>query len=103
VNGFPEFAEVGLLSYYDKHLDNGRYGNLILFSTPEPPREWFTRNPGHEQAVSISPQHYHSIRLHSGHVRGALVDGGGEIVLERTKYLDFRGAEVWRGLRTFES
>ena len=53
VNGFPEFAEVGLLSYYDKHLENGRYGNLILFSTSEPPREWFTKNPGHEQAVAI--------------------------------------------------
>jgi hypothetical protein len=101
VAGFPDFAEVGLLSYYDKQLENGRYGNLILFSTPEPPREWFTQNPGHEQAVVISPQHYFSIRLHKGHVPGPVLHGDGEIALERTKYLDFQDGEVWRGLRTF--
>jgi hypothetical protein len=99
--GFPRYAEAGLLSYYDMELGDGAYGygNLILFSTPDVPREWYT-NEAHERAVVISPQHYHSIRLHKGSLPGPFL-GDGDLTIERTKYLDFASDPPWRALRTF--
>src|SRR5207253_10080678 len=65
VGAFPDYVAAGLLSYFDLELDDGSYGfdNLILFATPDVPREWYTCG-AHERAVAISPEHYHSIRLH---------------------------------------
>ena len=34
---FPEFAPLGFLSYFDVGPEHGRYGNLILFWTPDVP------------------------------------------------------------------
>ncbi len=101
-NSFPAYAEVGLLSYYDMELDDGSYGygNLILFSTPDVPKEWYA-NDAHERAVAISPQHYHSIRLHKGSSPGAFL-GDGDLIIDRTKYLDFGTDPAWRGLRLFD-
>src|SRR6266542_3130016 len=85
-SAFPRYASAGLLSYFDLELDDGSYGfgNLILFWTPDVPPEWFT-NLAHERAVSVSPQHYHSIRLHKGTIAGPFL-GDGELSIERTKY-----------------
>jgi hypothetical protein len=95
------YAEVGLLSYYDVELElpKDRYGNLILFSTPDVPEEWY-RDDIHRQAVELSPGHYHEVRLHKGSIRAGILDGG-ELAIERTKYVDFRDADVWFGLRRF--
>jgi hypothetical protein len=95
------YAEVGLLSYYDVELDvpKGVYGNLILFSTPDVPKAWY-QDEVHSRAVELSPGHYHEVRLHKGSVEGPLL-GGGEIAVERTKYFDFKGADVWFALRRF--
>lgn len=95
------YGEVGLLSYYDVELmlPKGAYGNLILFSTPDVPPEWY-RDEVHGRAVELSPGHYHEVRLHKGHLPGRILDGG-QITIDRTKYLDFEGAEVWFGLREF--
>jgi|SRR5581483_34829 len=98
VASFPEYARMGLLSYYDVEFAGGRYGNLILFATPDVPPAWY-ENEAHERAVQISPLHYTSIRLHKGHVAGPLA-GDGDLTIERTKYLDF-GDPAWRGLRQF--
>jgi hypothetical protein len=99
--GFPEYVAAGLLSYYDLELDDGSYGfgNLILFATSDVPPEWFA-NSAHERAVSISPRHYHSIRLHKGTI-AAPVLGDGDLAIERTKYFDFDSDPPWRGLRVF--
>lgn len=101
-DGFPAYAKAGLLSYYDLQLEEGTYGfgNLILFSTPDVPQAWYT-NPAHSRAVAVSPEYYHSIRLHKGSIPGPFV-GHGELTIERTKYLDFGSDPAWRGLRTFE-
>jgi hypothetical protein len=95
------YGEVGLLSYYDVELvlPKGAYGNLILFSTPDVPEEWY-RDEVHKRAVELAPGHYHQVRLHKGHVLGRLLDGR-QITIDRTKYLDFGEAEVWFGLRQF--
>jgi hypothetical protein len=102
VGAFPEYAAAGLLSYFDLELDDGSYGfgNLILFWTPDVPAAWF-QNRSHERAVSISPEHYHSIRLHKGTIRGPFL-GDGDVAIERTKYFDFDCDPMWRGLRRFE-
>jgi hypothetical protein len=96
-----DYADLGLLSYYDIELVKGAYGNLILFSTPDVPEEWHT-DPVHRQAVEISPRHYHEVRLHKGSIAGNLFDEG-DIVIQRTKYFDFTGPSCWQGLRQFRA
>lgn len=94
------YGAAGLLSYYDVELVKGEYGNLILFSTPDVPREWYGDDV-HRRAVDLSPGHYHHVRLHKGTIRGRLLDGG-DIAIERTKYFDFdAGDGTWFGLREF--
>ena len=97
----PAYGEAGLLSYYDVELalPKGSYGNLILFSTPDVPEAWYG-DEVHRRAVELSPGHYHTVRLHKGHVSGPLLDGG-RLTIDRTKYLDFESDDVWFGLRRF--
>jgi hypothetical protein len=95
----PHYAGLGLLSYYDVELVKGAYGNLILFSTPDVPPEWYG-DAVHRRATEVSPRHYHEVRLHKGSVAGPLL-GSGDIVVERTKYFDFKAAPPWLGLRRF--
>ena len=95
------YGEVGLLSYYDVELElpKDRYGNLILFSTPDVPEEWY-RDGVHRRAVELSPGHYYEVRLHKASVPAGILDRAG-LTVERTKYVDFTGADVWFGLRRF--
>jgi len=95
------YAGMGLLSYYDVEMPKGAYGNLILFSTPDVPVEWHA-DAVHRRAVEISPSHYHAVRLHKGSISGSLL-GDGDIAIERTKYFDFTGGVLWRGLRRFDA
>jgi hypothetical protein len=101
VGRMGRYGEVGLLSYYDVELaaPKGTYGNLILFSTPDVPEEWY-RDEIHSKAVHLAPGHYQQIRLHKGSVSGSML-GGCQITVERTKYFDFTGDETWFGLRRF--
>lgn len=101
VGRMSRYGEVGLLSYYDVELvaPKGTYGNLILFSTPDVPEEWY-RDEIHSNAVSLASGHYHQIRLHKGSVSGSML-GGCQITVERTKYFDFTGDDTWFGLRNF--
>jgi hypothetical protein len=96
------YGKAGLLSYYDVELvaPKGAYGNLILFSTADVPEAWY-RDVVHRRAVDLSPGHYYEVRLHKGTVAGPLLDGG-QIEVERTKYFDFKEADVWFGLRRFQ-
>lgn len=96
---FPGFAPLGFLSYFDFGPEHGRYGNLILFWTPEVPDAWH-RGPTHREAVAVAPGHYHHIRLHKGCIPGPLM-GDGAVEVQRTQYLDFDGPRVWRGLRVY--
>ena len=89
----------GLLSYYDVELVKGKYGNLILFATPEGPTRW-RENAVHRRAVDISPGNYHEIRLHQGSLSGRLLEGG-ELNVMRTRYLDYDEPGGWRALRRF--
>jgi hypothetical protein len=95
------YGSAGLLSYYDVELVKGGYGNLILFSTPDVPRAWHD-NPAHLRAIDLSPGHYHGIRLHRGRLSGRLLDGG-DLTIDRTRYLLFENGVAWRATRSFAS
>jgi len=99
VAGMSSYAAHGLLSYYDLELVKGAYGNLILFTGPDGPARW-GENPVHREAVEISPANYHEIRLHQGKLSGGILEEG-ELVVTRTRYIDYGGAEVWRAVRRF--
>ena len=92
-------AHAGLLSYYDMELTEGRFGNLILFSTFDLPESWHA-DAAHARAVEIAPRHFDSIRLHRGWICGPLL-GDGDLTLERTKYFAFEGDAMWRAERRF--
>ena len=97
VAGMGAYVEAGLLSYYDVELVKGSFGNLILFRGPGIPAEW-RENPVHRRAVELTPGHYHEIRLHQGTLSGRLLDGG-ELTIEKTRYLGYNGEGVWRAVR----
>ena len=94
---FPVFAPLGFLSYFDFGPEHGRYGNLILFWTPDVPDEWH-RGDAHRAAVAVAAEHYQHIRLHRGRIPGPFM-GAGQVEVTRTQYLDFTGARPWRALR----
>jgi hypothetical protein len=94
------YAPVGLLGYYDAEIARALHGNLVLFGTREVPSEWH-KDRVHAAAVAIAPRHYHVARLHRGLVRGPLL-GRGDLVIQRTRYLDFGQQPAWHGLRRFE-
>jgi hypothetical protein len=64
------------------------------------PEEWY-RDSVHRRAVELSPGHYHEVRLHKGSIPSGILDGG-ELAIERTKYVDFSEGETWFGLRRFD-
>ena len=99
VASMSTYAARGLLSYYDLELVKGAYGNLILFDRPEGPAGW-GENPIHREAVEISPRNYHEIRLHQGRLPGGILEDG-ELRLTRTRYIDYRGSDIWRAVRRF--
>jgi hypothetical protein len=96
---FPQYASLGFLSYLDVGPEHGRYGNLILFWSPDVPDAWH-RGEAHRRAVADAPAHYLHIRLHKGHIAGPFM-GAGEVQVLRTQYLDFSGARPWRALRKY--
>jgi hypothetical protein len=89
---------VGVLSYYDLELADGRYGNLILCASPEAPVSVHMHEL-HRRAVELTPAFYHSVRLHDGFVPGPLVGDAG-LVLARTRYFDFDGEPYWFAVRS---
>ena len=89
-----------LLSYSSRQFVSGQWANLVLFSSPEGINHWGANSYHSQAAREISPSYYNSIRLHNG----ALEDGlwsGQPIRLQRTKYYDFRGADLWHAVREF--
>jgi hypothetical protein len=91
------YAPVGLLGYYDAEIAPALHGNLVIFGTREAPSEWH-RDRVHAAAVASAPHHYSVVRLHRGMIRGALL-GPGHLVIQRTRYFDFRQQPAWHGLR----
>ncbi len=89
-----------LLSYSSLQFPSGEWANLVLFCSPEGINHWGANSYHSQAAREISPNYYNSIRLHNG----ALEDGlwsAQPIRLQRTKYYDFRGEQLWHAVREF--
>lgn len=89
-----------LLSYSSLQFADGQWGNLVLFCSPEGINHWGANSYHSRAAREISPSYYDSIRLHNGQLPGGLWSGQ-PIRLQRTKYYDFRGAELWHAVRDY--
>ena len=91
-------AHPGLLAYCTIAIDDNVYGNLVLFRDEGAKLHW-SNSERHGYAVRVlSPKHYESVRLHNGRLPGGLYSSQ-PLLLERTKYLDYRGMLPWRGIR----
>lgn len=90
----------GLLAYCSMLLDDGSYGNLVLFADQTAMLHWSTSERHAYATRVLAPTYYESVRLHNGYVAGGL-NGGQRPVLERTKYLDYRGMLPWRAIREY--
>ncbi len=98
IRAFPHHPEI--LCYCSQELDGGDWGNLVLLGSGEGSEHW-KADPLHLHAVNeLTPPYYAHIRLHNGTLPRGLKDGE-EIILQRTKYYDFQGAEPWRAVREF--
>ena len=88
----------GLLAYHNALLEPGRWANLVVFAEPAAVGG-LREDAVHEDAVSRTPAHYASLRLHRGALpAGAL--GDAPFTLERTLFLDFAETPPRRWVRT---
>ena len=87
----------GLLTYYNLRLADGRYGNLVLFATAAE-KAHVTADAVHGEAVTRTPRHYHSLRLHHAELADGVL-GAAELELVRTRYLDFGADATWSAVR----
>ncbi len=94
-----EFADYpGILSYSSWELDGHDWANLVINEDEEAAARWRS-SAAHARAVAeLSPRHYRNVVIHNGRLPGGL-PGGRWIAIDRTRYLDFAGGEVWRATR----
>jgi hypothetical protein len=89
----------GLLAYHNVRFADGQWGNLVVFAAADDPAG-VRADVRHVEAVSRTPRHYHSLRLHVGTLdTGAL--GELEPRIARTLYLDFSSDPPWRAVRNY--
>lgn len=93
---FHEHA--GLLSLSTVRMENGDFGNLVVFIDQESRDKW-NQTPLHYDTVSkISPPYYHFIRLNNGIMPFGL-DDPNALSLIRVKYIDYSEEPPWRAAR----
>jgi hypothetical protein len=87
----------GILSYSSLELPDGNWGNLIVLDRPESAERWRESARHGWAAGELAPRHYRWVRLHHAVLPGGVV--AGEVVLVRTRYLDYQGPEPWQAER----
>ena len=94
-----EFANYpGILTYASVELPDGHWGNLVLHDDPVDTEYWRTSRMHAKAVETLSPQHYHNVRIHNGRLTAGIFDGP-TIRIEKTKYFDYSGASEWRAER----
>lgn len=88
----------GILCYSSMELADGNWANLVLHDVPEA-REYWRASQAHAKAArELAPLFYRTVRIHNGTLAGGVL-GGKQILIERTKYWDFRTTRVWHAVR----
>lgn len=81
----------GLLSYSSLELHEGNWCNLVLLNDPEV-KVRLKQSANHQYAAyEVAPSCYEWIRLHNGYMPEGLA--GNEMVLQKTRYYRYQGAE----------
>jgi hypothetical protein len=81
----------GLLSYSSLELHEGHWCNLVLLNDPEV-KIRLKQSANHQYAAyEVAPSCYEWIRLHNGYMPDGLA--GNEMVLQKTRYYTYQGAE----------
>ncbi|MGB8360415.1 MAG: hypothetical protein WCE80_03355 [Acidimicrobiia bacterium] len=94
-----EFANYpGILTYASVELPDGHWGNLVLHDDPVDTEYWRTSRMHAKAVETLSPQHYHNVRIHNGRLTAGIFDRP-TIRIEKTKYFDYSGASEWRAER----
>ena len=92
----------GILSYSSMELYDGNWANLVIHDVPKAREYWRSSERHAEAAERLSPQFYRSVRIHNGTIPGGL-SGGGDVVIQTTKYWDYTSKRVWRAVRDLTS
>ncbi len=88
----------GILSYTSIELADGNWANLVIHDLPDDRERWRSSQRHAQVASAMSPLYYRNVRIHNGHIPGGVM-GGRSIVIERTKYWDYRSKSVWQAVR----
>ena len=88
---------LGLLSYCTLLLENGDFGNLVLFEDAVAQSHW-SAGQTHARAVQLSPGYYHSVRIYNGELPGGF-KAGQTLYLTQARYYDYQSDSPWQGVR----
>lgn len=92
----------GLLSYSTMALNNGNYGNLVVFDDPAARNHWST-SQAHAQAVQqLSPDYYRNVTIVNGRLPRGIYQHQ-NLALIRAKYYDYQCQPRWQGVRDLNS
>jgi hypothetical protein len=91
-----------LLSYSSLEVEDGDWRNLVLFSHPQGIGHWAISLKHAYAARELAPLYYKNIRLHNGVLPGGLMSGD-EIILNRTKYYDYKNQSLWWAVRELQA
>lgn len=92
----------GILSYSSMELFDCNWANLVVHDLPRAREYWRSSKRHVEAAERLSPEFYQTVRIHNGTIPGGL-DGGGDTVIQTTKYWDYRKSRVWRAVRDLDA
>lgn len=88
----------GILSYSSMELYDGNWANLVIHDLPRAREYWRSSERHVEAAERLSTEFYRNVRIHNGTIPGGL-SGGGNVVIQTTKYWDYTSKRVWRAFR----
>ncbi|MGQ0849136.1 MAG: hypothetical protein ACT4OP_08480 [Actinomycetota bacterium] len=88
----------GILSYSSMELADGNWANLVVHRAPTDREAWRGSEAHARAAREMSPLYYRTVRIHNGVLPGGVL-GDGSIVIERTKYWDYRTPKAWQAVR----
>lgn len=92
----------GILAYASVELPQGHWANMVLHDDPVDVQFWRTSEMHARAVETLSPKHYYNVRLHNGRLTSGVFDRP-QIVIRKTKYFDYTGAEEWRAERIMVS